>query len=285
MNYDCVAAFGCSFVEGAAISGGKDLRHTDKETKWVGEKHRFSKILAEHFSIPEINMAHSGFSNESILRRVYRFFKDSKEQYKNPLVIVGTSGFTRKEVFSNFNQQSYDLHPLSPYFYDKKQYSKLKDVAKKFTGNENNTDELKNFVEFQMKYFFNEDFEIEKLNWQISFLIGFLKSKNIAYVLFNSIDDYLTDDLKESSNYISFGKFNHNKDIIVNKSESTYGANKDSWYNDINYKHITEYGSWENGSRSQFEPYGKYSCGGHPSPGSHKNLANKILNYINENNI
>ena len=79
MKYDCIAAFGCSFVHGDTIYGGKDQRHTNKKVPWIGDKYRFSKILADHYNIPEINMAKPGLSNESILRSIYKFFDNNSE--------------------------------------------------------------------------------------------------------------------------------------------------------------------------------------------------------------
>jgi len=152
----------------------------------------------------------------------------------------------------------------------------------KLTGNVDNADDLKNYVNLNMKYFFDAKMEIEKLEWQITFLIGFLNNNNIPYILFNSIEDVLTDKIKKSSNYLSFGY----KTIYENiEREGGYSINSDCWYTDFHTKHAKKYGDWETGSRSLFKPYGEFACGGHPSPGSHKNLANKIIKYIDENNI
>ena len=38
MKYDCIAAFGCSFVHGDTIYEGEDLRHTNAPTKFAGGK-------------------------------------------------------------------------------------------------------------------------------------------------------------------------------------------------------------------------------------------------------
>ena len=284
MKYDCIAAFGCSFVHGDAICGGKDVRHTNAPTEFVGDKYRFSKILADHFSIPEINMAKSGFSNESILRSIFKFFDNYSETYKTPLILIGTSGLARKEVYSNHHECFFDIHQLEKFYHtDEERYIKAaRDMALKLTGNINNTDKLKNFVNFNMKYFFKQEIEEEKLNWQLTFLIGFLNNKKLPYILFNSIEDVISDKVKQTSNYMSF-----NYKTLKNSINEfgSYSINSDCWYTDLHTKHVNKYGGWESGSRSMFKPYGEFACGGHPSPGSHKNLANKILKYIDENNI
>ena len=282
MKYDCIAAFGCSFVHGDAINKGKDERHTDKPTKFVGDKYRFSKILADHYNIPEVNMALSGYSNESILRSVYKFFVNYSEMYKTPLVLIGTSGLARKEVYSIHHERFFDIHQLEDFYHTDINPKAARDMALKLTGNINNTDKLKNFVKFNMKYFFNEKIEEEKLDWQLTFLIGFLNNKKIPYILFNSVEDVISDKVKQTSNYMSF-----NYKTLKNSlsGDGNYSINSDCWYTDIHTNHVEKYGDWNSGSRSMFEPYGEFACGGHPSPGSNKNLANKILKYIDENNI
>ena len=281
-KFDCIAAFGCSFVEGATIYDGVDERHTHIQTPWIGDKYRFSKILADHYNIPEVNMARSGFSNESILRRVFRFFSNNGNKYKRPLIVIGTSGLARKEVYTHQHKRFFDIHQLEEYFHTNHRRSALEDMAVKLTGNVNNADNLKNYVNFNMKYFFDDKMEIEKLEWQYTFLIGFLNNNNIPYILFNSIEDVLTDKIKQSSNYLSFDYKTIYKKIT---REGGYSINSDCWYTDIFTNHVEKYGDWESGSRSLFKPYGEFACGGHPSPGSHINLANKILKYIDENNI
>lgn len=284
-NYDCIAAFGCSFVHGDAIYGGIDERHTSKPTKFVGDKYRFSKILADHYGIPEVNMAGSGMGNESIFRRVYRFFKTHKK-YEYPLVIIGISGLARKEVFSTHQERFFDIHQSDKQYHSDENQKAVEDKAIKFTGDIKNTEILKSCIQFNMKYFFDYEMEKEKLDWQLTFLIGFLNSKKIPYVLFNSIEDALSDETKQSSNYLSFGKQPVKASLW---SREGYHSNTDCWYTDMHDRHKKKYGHWESaGSRSMFEPYGEFACGGHPSPGSHKTMANKILKYIErgyKNNI
>ena len=282
-KFDCIAAFGCSFVHGDAINKGQDLRHTNEPTDFAGDKYRFSKILADHYNIPEVNMAGSGYSNESILRSIYKFFDNNSKTYKTPLVLIGTSGLARKEVYSKHHECFFNVHQLEDFYHTDSNEKAARDMALKLTGNKNNTDKLKNFVNFNMKYFFDNQLEVEKLDWQLTFLIGFLNNKNIPYIIFNSIEDIISEKIKQSSNYLSFGyKTAKNYEL---KKEGGYHINSDCWYTDIYTKHIKKYGSWESGSRSMYKPYGEFASGGHPSPGSHKNLANKILKYIDENNI
>ncbi len=293
-KYDCIAAFGCSFVHGDAIFGGIDERHTNKQTKFVGDKYRFSKILADHYGIPEVNMAGSGMSNEAIFRRVHRFFK-MYNQYQNPLVIIGISGLSRNEVFSTWQDRFFDIHQSDIHYHSDKNQKAVEDMAIKFTGDIKNTERLKDYVQFKMKYFFDDEMEREKLDWQLTFLIGFLNSKKIPYVLFNSIEDRLSDEIKQSSNYLSFGQpsvkdsYTKHDNYLWSRDGYAPYSNTDCWYTDMYDRHTKKYGDWEKaGSRSMFEPYGEFACGGHPSPNTHKTMANKILKYIKmeyKNNI
>lgn len=268
MNFDCIAAFGCSFVKGDSIYGGKDLRHTEHKTEWVGHKYRFSKILSDYYNIPELNFGRSGSSNENIFRSIYKFLNDNIE-YKNPLILIGTSGLTRKEVYSNYGQYFSELHVLDKWYHDDTIVDKLEDKAKLLTGDKANNRRLADYVRFYTKYFLNEEKEIEKLNWQLQFLISHLELNSISYVLFNSIDDNISDKIKRNSHYLSFIH-----DILK--------KDNDCWYVSMFSNHVKKNKSWEEGSRSHFEPYGEFACGGHPSPNSHKILANKIIKYIDE---
>lgn len=269
MKFDCIAAFGCSFVKGDSIYAGKDLRHTEHITEWVGDRYRFSKILSGHYKIPELNFGRSGSSNENIFRSIYKFLNDNIE-YKNPLLLIGTSGLTRKEVYSNYGNYFTELHVLDLWYHEDSMKDKLEHKAKLLTGDIANNHRLADYVRFYTKYFLNEEKEIEKLNWQLQFLISHLKLNSISYILFNSIDDNISDKIKKNSNYLSFEK-------------NLLGKSKDCWYGHMYSEHVKKNKSWEKGSRSLFEPYGEFACGGHPSPNSHKMLANKIIKYIDEN--
>ena len=45
MKYDCIASFGCSFINGSAIE--------DTDGNFLGDEYRVSNLLAKHFNVPE----------------------------------------------------------------------------------------------------------------------------------------------------------------------------------------------------------------------------------------
>lgn len=268
MKYDCIATFGCSFMHGAQIF--------DENRKWVGKKNTASRFLADYFKIPEINYSHPGYGNDSILRTLYRFFKE--HNYSNPLVIIGISGLSRREIYSNANKRFYDHHIFDYTDDEEKNLPRLKARSAKLLGTEEKYKDLKTWLTLEQKYFFNLEMEEEKLEWKILFTQGFLKSKNIDSIFLNSISDHIPN-IKNKINFLSFKQYDKE---VFGKTDKP-----DTFYDFLSAHFYKEYGkgSWDRELtlRSDQPPYGKYFCSGHPSPGGNKMLFLAILKYIDEN--
>ena len=264
MKYDCIASFGCSFIYGSAIE--------DKENNFLGPKYRASKLLADHFGVPEVCYAEPGMGNESIFRSIYKFFKETK--YENPFIFIGLSGITRKEIYSMSEERFYDLHLFQNW--DKHDFEVTNITNKLF---KKNTDviEFKSYVKTWEKYFFHLESEQEKLEWQMLFLDGFLKSKNINYVVFNSLQD----NIKNIKNQVKYLSFDVNNDIKFNDISKV----EDCWYHKLRVDHYLNISKDFNDTtpRSGIHPFGRYFCNGHPSPGANEDLLKLILTYIDEN--
>ena len=275
MKYDCIAAFGCSFVEGAAIE--------NKEGEFIGPQHRFSKIIADHYNLPEYNTARSGFGNKNIIRTVYEFIQESK--YKNPFIIIGTSGISRKSIFSNYQKEFYDHHIFDYTDNEEEDKERLKRRSKLFFGKEELYEKLGSWLELEQKYFFNYEVEQNELERNFSLLDGFIKSKKLDYIIFNSIyDDFKT--IHKDLPFFNFNLLDSNVDIY----SIDYGQNnnfklKNCWYHHLRALHHENISkNFDDVSfRSNIPPYGRYFCYGHPSPDAHKDLANDLIKYIDEN--
>lgn len=266
-----LVTFGCSFVHGSAIY--------DKTGIWVGERFSFTPILGHKLGISSYyNNADPGLGNESMLRRIFKHFKKDYD-HSDSLVVIGLSGITRQEVYSNAKNRLYDHHLFD---YIDKESDNYKRKAKQILGNEELHEEWKVYLKIQQKYLFNMKSEQEKLHWQLIHLDGYFKSKGIRYVIFNSVEDNITP-IKKDINYLSFFNPADHRDIKL----SGITELEDSWVHKLRLDH--HYNVHENFNLNEYKndrpPYGKYFCSGHPSPDAHKELANQILNYINENNI
>ena len=94
--------------------------------------------------------------------------------------------------------------------------------------------------------------------------------------------DLLNDieEIKDKINYMSFGlKSKPTSDLSgISKIE-------DCWYHDLRLKHFEHINKKFDDKlyRSGVPPYGRYFALGHPSPGAHEDIANKIINFANEN--
>jgi|ETNvirenome_6_30_1030629.scaffolds.fasta_scaffold04451_2 hypothetical protein len=264
MKYDCIASFGCSFINGSAIE--------DIDGNFLGDEYRVSNLLSKHFNIPEVCYAQPGFGNESIFRSIYKFYKETK--YKNPFILIGLSGITRKEVYSIWQDRFYDLHLFQNW---DKHTRELADLTKKITTENYDAEKFKEYIKTWEKYFFDLNSEQEKLEWQMLFLDGFLKSKNINYVVFNSLENNINN-IKNKLQYLSF---NVNKEIKF----KDLGEIEDCWYHKLRIDHYLKISKDFNDTtlRSGSPPFGRYFSKGHPSPGANKDLLKLILTYIDEN--
>ena len=274
MGIKKLVSFGCSFVEGAAI--------TDKVGNWVGARYAFPSILSHELNLTDYkNYGHSGFGNESILRSIHRHFKKDID-HSDTLVIIGLSGITRLEIYSNYQERHYDNHLFDFKQRDNNDVFAYRRRAKNWLGDVELWKEFKTYIHIEQKYFFDLKSKQEKLQWQIAHLDGYFKNKGIRYVLFNSVEDNLGH-IKKDINFLSLVNVNEHKDVElsgITDIEDTWNIKLrlDHYYNVNKNFNLAEY-------RSQTPPYGKYFCAGHPSPNANKELASIILKYIDENNI
>ena len=272
-SYDSILAVGCSFVVGANI--------TDPliPTLEVQKKYRASSLVAKHLNVPEYNIARPGGSNESIIRKTYEWIENNPN--KKPLILLGLSGLTRMDIWSEHDKMFYDLHPFD--FRDKTPGTSdiAKKRAKKLLGDENLGNEIYTYARTYTENFFNADIEVEKLQRTVIFLDAYIKSKNLNYLIWNSIEDNLGDIKKD----LSFLSFNVKEKVDEVESERYFReySNKpeDCWYQYLRQEHSKMYQDYNDSSkRSNKPPYGEYFCGSHPSPNANKHLANLIINKL-----
>jgi hypothetical protein len=239
-KYDCVVALGCSFVEGDQIR--------DVGGKNIGFQYRMSKLLSDKLKCDEISLSRCGGSNERIFRKLYEWV-ESNTKYKKPLVIIGLTDISRTQLYSNLSNEYTDVH-----------------INTMFKNNEIGIDNtlLKPWVDVYMKYFYNEDEEDTKLQRNVLFTDSYLKQRDIDYLIFNSLGDNISN-ISNQINYLSFG----------------YQDTIDSWQHYLHSKHDAEFGKMDSNITCRTKPpYGKYLCGGHPSPEANIHLTESIYKKI-----
>ena len=288
-KFDCIVALGCSFVAGSNIN--------DSDGNFVGDKYRASKLLSEHFKCEEFNLAHPGYGNESIISSGYNWIRKNIK-FKKPLFLIGTSGLSRERIWSNYSKKYWDLHLFDfPEKHTSKFNSILNSRVDKISGPDSNPLLLEHYVDIKTKYMFDFEQERKKLCQNIILFDSFLAKHNYENIFFNS----LTNDISEITGEINYMTFNvdSNKDTPIRRDDIGVHYKfkpivEDCWYHSI-WKEIRLSGLYDQHKFNEHKlyditknnkpPYGEYLCGGHPSPGANKTLANKVLKYIDENNI
>ena len=85
--------FDCIFINGDSYSAEKGYLCLADKDKVYGN------FLSRILNIPVKNVAIPGSSNDRILRSSIEYINDLKQQYQNPLVIIGWSFIRRIEVW------------------------------------------------------------------------------------------------------------------------------------------------------------------------------------------
>jgi hypothetical protein len=264
MIYDVVVGAGCSFMNGDTIkneTGG----NWDYDGVELPTKPRPVKFLSKLLNIDEVNISHTGSSNERIMRNIYEWV-EFNTKYKNPLIIIGLSGLARYAYKNEDTNRVFDLHPASINGY---RGEDLVALNKKVTNGNSTTKELQDWVHYYMRYFFNQDFEEKKLQRELVTLSYYLKAKGCDYRIHNSLEDNLGGDngVDHRLNFISF----RDKDY----------KGPDTWNGYLRWQHTEiDKNIQDNLSRSQTPPYGLRFCGGHPSPNAGMELAQRIYKYL-----
>ena len=148
MIYDVVVGAGCSFMNGDTIKDEKG-GHWDYDGVELPTKPRPVKFLSKLLNIDEVNISHTGSSNERIMRNIYEWV-EFNTKYKNPLIIIGLSGLARYAYKNEDTNRVFDLHPASINGY---RGEDLVALNKKVTNGNSTTKELQDWVHYYMRYF------------------------------------------------------------------------------------------------------------------------------------
>jgi|15BtaG_2_1085339.scaffolds.fasta_scaffold00336_15 hypothetical protein len=232
MTYDKVVVTGCSYVEGQKKS----------------ENH-FGRVLSRHFDSTYINLGSPGSSNDYSYLRLIKYLNNSWKNEKfikknmdckdddRLLVVFGVTYFIRLHEWNNI----IDNHDTILVGASKN----ILDFCQKITEFESEEDRQK-YLNFYMKYFYNEEFFQNKLEDKLIFLHNYLKNRNGKLIVFNSIDGF-----EPTQNCLNFFRF---------------VTEENNWKSHCVDKHKNEGWEWN----------------GHPSEYANLDLGKRIINFLEE---
>ena len=248
-KYDIVIGAGCSFMDGAMIKNDKD--------ELIGYNHLPIKYLSEKLNCNYLNLSKIGSSNDRILSSVFNYFEEVHDDMKK-IVIIGLSGLFRMHLQP-------DVNFLPSYLIE---IGKPKKILENYEGL--TEQELKLFAKLCLTYFYDEVFLRKKLKERIKLLANYLDTKNIDYIIFNSLT--------------AFPNLNT---ILPNKNTILFENQRDVWNEfllDRHKKLTNEFPiNYQKNLTSPHPPWGKYFCGDHPSPHANKDLADLLYKKIVNN--
>ncbi len=244
MSYDKVLVTGCSYVEGRKFS----------------ENH-FGKVLSKHFESTYINLGSHGSSNDYSYLRIMKWlnntwhpekFRPTNRNFQDDdrvLVVFGITQFTRLHKWNNIidNHDTFWLNKLIDNS-SVHNFNFIKDITE-FESEKTR----QNFINFYIKYFYNEEFFRDKFEDKLIFLHNYLENKNGKLVVFNSLDDF-----EPKLNRLNFFRFPINEGW----------EDENNWRSHCVYKEKNEGWEWD----------------GHPSEYGNLDLGKKLLKFLGEKN-
>ena len=274
-KYKNIVAAGCSFIEGSNIYEAIITPGKNREVVWTGRDHRMSKLLAKKLVIPEVNLALAGSSNYRIINNIINYVLENPDS--KDLVIIGLSGITRRTVYSNFTEREWDIHTFQLNNEDQ-----IKKLMNRFFGSDDDMEGYIKYRELEAKYLFNFEYEANKLSNNVLALCTLLEKYNKNYIVFNSLDD----SIKKIKDKINFMSFNIDSDLKIEYPDAHKQVKprlEDCWYHHVRVNHYKEYGEFGNTqNRQSTRPWGKWFCGGHPSPQANEDLTKLIIKKHNK---
>lgn len=270
MSYDGIAVFGCSFMAGSNILDSKGKIDVTQRMSW---------FLSKELGVREFNNAWPGSGNTSIIRTTYEWL-EKQNVCKNPLVVIGTSGISRKELYNSVTNVHWNNHMFDwaesdddPDKIERRRRALNEDIS---------TEDFLAWVKVEQRIF-SLKYEYTAAERNYSLLTSYLNHNNIDYIIFNSLMDVLGK-VKKQNNYLSFniqseGELYRSNDFA--SKDYRLESRDDCWYHYLRDEHIKKFGEYNNNeNRSSIPPHGEYFCGGHPSPEANKQLTQRILNKL-----
>ena len=157
--------FDCIFINGDSYSAEKN--------------NGYGNFLSQIFNIPVKNVALVGSSNDRILRSSIEYIHNLKQQYQNPLIIIGWSFIRRTEVWYYGNNEN--ALKKMPWVGENNEHAKLCTLDWLVPDN---------LATFEQKLLVNNDLHIHKAltdyYTNIYLFANLLESQNLKYLFFSA---------------------------------------------------------------------------------------------------
>jgi len=234
-------AAGCSWVVG----------------KNVDPNLAFARQLQEHMDIDQFHsIARNGASNTEQINSLVEYINTNHDQYSRIFVLWGVTSIYRWEMYSSVTDS----------------------VEACAVGR--GTDELKKEIKHYFTHYFNEAYELKKLNTQVVMLNGYLKSLDIDHLFVNSFQSYQISGADSQYFYQVNEEHNDMLSLLCRANKIKISASSVPFLNlttpgtDFNYDSIQEL--QRTGWLDQESA--------HPTVQAHKLIANELYDYIKDKN-
>jgi hypothetical protein len=162
-------------VNGCSYSAGANMYENQTNIQEKTGKNRFSKLLSNKLKCEEINLSKPGASNGRIFRTTFDWIQNNKEKVDNTLFVIGITGLTRLDLFSNKSKEFI----ITTYLADRQ------DILKELTESLGcSLDEFLNWRNFQIEYLMNHN-TIRKHTERECILLDNFVNNNVVF--FNAI--------------------------------------------------------------------------------------------------
>lgn len=242
MKPSVLIASGCSWVV------GKNVDPADS----------FAKKLQNYLGLDDFCLlARNGANNTEQINTLVEYINNNYDKYSRIFVLWGITSIYRWEMY----------------------VASLGSVEACAIGRGN--EKLRNEVKYYFSHYFDESYELKKLNTQVIMLDGYLKSLNIDHLFLNSFQSY---SITDADNKYFYQVSKKNNDMLsflcrANKIEISQSSvpflnllNSDSQLNNNSVKELQRTGWLDQESA-------------HPTVEAHKLIANELYDYIKEKTL
>lgn len=234
-----LVAAGCSWVVG----------------KNVDVIESFAYQLQQQLKLDEFcSVARNGASNTEQINKLVDFIASNKDRYSYIFVLIGLTSLFRWDMYSSVT-------------------GKVESCA---VGR--GIGPLKQEIKHYFSHYFNEKYELEKLNTQVIMLNGYLKSLNINHLFVNSFQSYQFDNINEQEFYRVKEKNNDMLSFLCKTNGIKISTSSvpflnllspNAQFNNYSIKELQEKG-WLDVETA------------HPTVQAHKLIANELYDYIKD---
>lgn len=205
MKYNKLIVGGCSFV--AQVHDAEDInrnvipdyikeiktklkskddirKYTNKKFKVNKNENRWSTLVSNKLSIELVDFSVGGNSNERFFRDIFNYLINNPNE-KNNLVIIGLTASNRISRFISSYNKNINIHL--------KDISKIEDISKLYSYKYFFENDLVDFQNLYIKYFYDYENEFRLIKERINLLKYICNHQNNKLIIFDNLFFRLND--------------------------------------------------------------------------------------------